>query len=696
MSDPSAPAEPFDGASETKSPTSSGADPAPGGEAAERESTPWWAHDGLSGLVGPLGLLIAAGLAAPVHFGLVLPLVVLGGLALVGERRLRIIASGAGSEHATPAARGSVVALTAVTAGLLLTVLARAVGALLVEFPGALWGLAAAVAIGLCWALVGPRVPARARPVILLVLAGLVPLAGLHGTRYEAEGADARGWAHSGPVLGIHPFQITSVIIDGYGPHDLPINDYVEPDGSRGYGPQALGEFLDRSLQSIADRAYADGPAQAYRAFADAKVEVVQTDAVWERLDREPYEPTQSRFIVHSGSFGARSRVEFVCPGRRIDPRGPRGETVMNRMCPDKYAAEASAGLGVTGRWSGYSEGRGTPRTGLSAWFGWTRTHEQGATVIEREIRGWAIVVLLIAFAVAVGPAAGVGAGLRGAAGGLVAAGILAVLVLVFGASRFPAVSAFESGPPWSSLLDPLPWMPALVLAGAGMFALAEPPAAGAASGAARGRGLGTLAVAMLAIVTVVGVASSLPALDWIAVVGPDGARLPRFVRGAADAYGEGTLTVFEVEGVIAASLAAVLLGAAVALVRVTGGAAQRLSPGPAWVTPAAIATGLAIAAAFVVSRKTSGAAALMPTVVGMTLVLGSSLVRISRPGKSTPLSLVIHLTWSALGVALAWLAVAPHRSEPLVMVYAGVGVAVMLTAAVLCARPGRLERDAN
>ena len=36
----------------------------------------------------------------------------------------------------------------------------------------------------------------------------------------------------------------------------------------------------------------------------------------------------------------------------RIDPRGPQGETVMNRMCPDKYASEASAGLGVTGRWS--------------------------------------------------------------------------------------------------------------------------------------------------------------------------------------------------------------------------------------------------------------------------------------------------------------------------------------------------------
>ena len=104
-----------------------------------------------------------------------------------------------------------------------------------------------------------------------------------------------------------------------------------------------LGDALDRALASIAERVYPDGPTRIRRAFLDAEVETVYTPPVWERLDREPSEDIQPRFIVRSGSFGRGSRVEFVCPGRRIDPRGPQGESVMNKMCPDKYASEASA-----------------------------------------------------------------------------------------------------------------------------------------------------------------------------------------------------------------------------------------------------------------------------------------------------------------------------------------------------------------
>lgn len=87
----------------------------------------------------------------------------------------------------------------------------------------------------------------------------------------EAQAPGARGFAHSGPILGIHPFQATAIVIHGYGPFDLPINDYVEPDGSRGYGPAALAEALQRDLAAIAEQQFADGPARAYQAFAGAR-----------------------------------------------------------------------------------------------------------------------------------------------------------------------------------------------------------------------------------------------------------------------------------------------------------------------------------------------------------------------------------------------------------------------------------------
>ena len=78
-----------------------------------------------------------------------------------------------------------------------------------------------------------------------------VPIAGVAGERWEAAGVGAQGWAASGQLLGIHPFQTTAVIVDGYGPHDIPVNDYVEPDGSRGYGPDELAAALQHAIRSI-------------------------------------------------------------------------------------------------------------------------------------------------------------------------------------------------------------------------------------------------------------------------------------------------------------------------------------------------------------------------------------------------------------------------------------------------------------
>jgi hypothetical protein len=131
-------------------------------------------------------------------------------------------------------------------------------------------------------------------------------------------------------------------VIDGYGPFDLPINDFVEPDGSRGYGPEALAEALQRDLAQIAEQQFADGPARAYQAFAGARVEAVVLPAQQERLDRPVEAPTEPRLVVWSGTTGWRSRVEFVCPGQRNDPR-PRRPTRCSIACAPTSTARRPA-----------------------------------------------------------------------------------------------------------------------------------------------------------------------------------------------------------------------------------------------------------------------------------------------------------------------------------------------------------------
>jgi hypothetical protein len=298
---------------------------AAGGEPAGGEPA---AGGALAGLPGPLGLVLLAGLAMPPQQGLLLPLLLALGMVVVGERRLRLVASaraaladGAGG----PAARVALGVAALAAVAVLLTVLARGVGALLVDVPASLWGAGAALGGALAWALVGGRLPARARPVVLLLLATAVPVAGVVGTRHEAAGPHAHGWAHSGPILGIHPFQTTAILVDGHGPFDLPINDYVEPDGSRGYGPDALADALDRALASIAERVYPSGPARVRRALVDAEVEAVVTPGVWERLDRPPTEETQPPLRGALGLVRSRQPRGIRVPGPAHRPaRGRR------------------------------------------------------------------------------------------------------------------------------------------------------------------------------------------------------------------------------------------------------------------------------------------------------------------------------------------------------------------------------------
>lgn len=613
-------------------------------------------------------LVLLAGLAMPPHFGIALPLILALGMAVVGWRRVdAIVRARAALQEGLggPVARVAMIGVAAVTVALMATVLVRGVGALMIAFPAAIWGVGAAVGLGVVAAVIGPRLPARARPVVVLLAALCVPAAGVYGTRYEAAADNARGWAHSGPILGIHPGQITAVMVDGEGPFDVPINDYVEPDGGRGYGPEALADAIDRALAAAADRVYPDGPARMRRALIDAEVEAVETDAVWEKLSREPVDDVQPRFVVHSGSFGQGSRVEFVCPGRRIDPRGPRGESVMNKMCPDSYAPEGSAGLGVTGRWSGYAEARGNARLGLFQWRGWTRTDDDdGREVIERETRWWAWLLLLLIALVLPRPTASAGAGVGRVAGALGLMAVVLLTVMALTAGRAPEVDLWSGGPTWAALTDLRAWAPALALGGLAIFAVPGPTDT---PGPAIAR---TVAVpAILVVVTTLTVAAVLPALGWAIPFGrPSGAELPAFVLGLAEAVGErGGLSIFEVEGLLAATLAAILAGGAVAVVQAGVGTARRLAPSSeaskvTMVTALAI---LGIAAALVVSRKTAGAAALMPGVVGMTLVFGSALARISRRADRRAIpGLLVHLLWTVAAGALVWASIAPLATE--------------------------------
>lgn len=666
-------------------------------------------------LAGPVCLVLLAGLAMPPAQGLLLPLVLALALVIVGERRLRRLASvrsalaaGAGA----PAARLALLVTALGSIAVLLTVLARGVGALAVEVPASIFGAGAAILAALVWALVSGRLPVRARPVVLVLLAVAIPWAGVVGTRYEAAGPYGHGWAHSGPILGIHPFQTTAIMVDGEGPFDLPINDYVEPDGGRGYGPEALADALDRALASIAERVYPQGPARVRRALVDAEVEAVTTPAVWERLDRPPTEETQPRFVVRSGSFGRGSRVEFVCPGRRIDPRGPQGETVMNRMCPDKYASEASAGLGVTGRWSGYSEARGQDRVGLHQWLGLTRSDDaEGRRALERETQLWAWIVLaVVAVVVLARPARRVAEGLRGVGGAL---GTLAAVALVLAAVSGlgfglgfglggsglgePAVGALPAGPSWLRWPSLAAWAPALALGALPLFALEDPSCDGGAS-SPRAHATMLAVPAVLVVVSTLALAASLPALAWIFPVhGAEGASLPAFVRGVAEAVGETAgLTIFEVEGAVASALVGLLLGGAVATAGAAMAAVGRLSIRPR--SPAdkllVLSMVLAVAALLVVSRKTAGAAALVPGVVGVTLVFGGGLLRLAdRPGDPSlgaTLGVAAQLGWMAVGAALVWAAVDPLPSHPFVTLCTVLGLLAVVAAGVAGAAPGR------
>jgi hypothetical protein len=487
---------------------------------------------------------------------------------------------------------------------------------------------------------------------------------------------------HSGPIHGIHPGQTTAVMVDGFGPFDLPVNDYVEPAGGRGYDPEAFAALVEEALHRIAVVHFADGPARARMAFAEAHAEAVVTEPVRERLGRAPEAQEHARFIVRSGTFGQQSRVEFVCPGRRDDPRGHQGDNVMNRMCPTKYASEASAGLGVTGRWPGYAEFRGNERLGLARALGWTRSDDAvGRDVLATELR----IVAWIAVALVVGlvalPRVRAAAGLSMLAGTVgVGALVLALALALAGDGAAVQVAIVESArggvvdgaPPWS-----LAWLPALLLVGGipAFGADADRPERDGGQWAAR------IAATMVAV-TVLLLASNLAGLGFVvpSLHGEvDGElALQQWIAGAAEATGERFgLSILEVEGAIASAVVAGLLGGMGHVVRAVAAAARRLAPedadrsrdplGPAAAgrrsAMLAVLALAASAAAVIVSRKTFGGAALVPGAIGLTLVLqgGLSVCRGRR------FAVLLLPGWAALALGCVGYAAASLDPHPFV-----------------------------
>ncbi|MBX7080169.1 MAG: hypothetical protein K1X88_13315 [Nannocystaceae bacterium] len=581
------------------------------------------------------------------------------------------------------AVRLSVVGAAVFVATVVGSVCAGALARLLIAFPGAL--PAVLVAAASLW--FAPRLgrAVAAVPVVVVLLAVV-------GARFEAAGPQAHGETWGGPIHGIHPFQTTAVMIDGYGPFDIAINDYVEPLGGRGYDPYALADAFELAFDRIAELHFAQGPARARQAFADAQVDAFESAPVRERLDRTPPEPSHLRLHVRSGTTGPRSRVEFVCPGRRDDPRGAMPDAITLRMCPDKYASEASAGLGVTGRWPGYAEQRGRERMGISTLLGRTRSDDdRGAAWLRSERWIW-VALLLGALAWLLAREGSARTALRHA-GWLAAPAVLLVAAAWLGDRA--ATGGGASLPPWSiapgwlERSAPRTWLGFAVWpAVAAMAALVVP---GAASTSRRGS-----AAPLLLGIALVLVAADVRAVAWLGPAGASAdARVDAIVLALAEAASTRVpLPILELEAVVAAALGSVLvLGIALVLgaVATACGETGPVAAAP-WRRRLGVLGTAALAVSLSISRKTDGGVALMPAAVGVALVLGSALQAIAARGawsrsRVGTIPIAMHLLWTGVGLALVAHAAGWGSGDAVRWVYALFAFAATLLPLAVLAR---------
>lgn len=649
--------------------------------------TPALPRDPLPGAAVAAGLGVAGGLSLPVGSGL-LPALLVGAVGIgLALWRARATPDPAALAALPRAHRWALAALLLAPAIPLATLAARTIAALLVAAPGAVWVAAPA----LLAAVLLPRLSGTwsRGPVLLALVLGTAGAAAW-GARFEAAGPHARGETWGGPILGIHPFQSTAVAIDGFGPFDLPINDYVEPDGSKGYGPAALAEALERDLKKIAEQQFAEhGPARAYQAFAGATVTAEALPAARERLDRPAEQATELRLRVVSGGIGRNSRVEFVCPGAPNDPRPRRPDSVMERMCPDKYASEASAGLGLTGRWTGYTEIPGQPRASLRTLLGWPATRLRG----ELRALAWIALALVAAAAASRRAAAGL---LRWSGGVALAAAVLAVLLLVPGFSG--QVDPWGRPAAWESTWTVAPWI-ALLALGSGHAALA---------GEGAPRAAWTRALPLLA--GTLGLAGSLAAGAWLVPeLGPresDGGRtkledaldadarmLPaeRLLAGLGEALADATgIGVTTAEAIVAGAVIAALVGLLAALLGPGARAAGRVvAPArPVLAGRLALLVVVVPAAMLVLSRKTLGTAALLAPAAALSWLAGAALALVAA-GPRRGSRIADFLAAAVLVVAAGAQALAALDNDVMRIAVAALGL-VLAASLVLLRRPSR------
>jgi hypothetical protein len=449
-----------------------------------------------------------------------------------------------------------ITAMGLVAAMVLVAGMAGVVGDLLTEFPACIWTLPLAA---LALAMRG-----RYRNWAFGGLAICVPFAGVVGNGFEARGAEAQGAAYSGPIAGIHPFQTTAITIDGYGPFDLPINDYVEPTGERGYGPVEFGDTVEQALHAIAERHFADGPARARLAFGQARVETTEVPQLRDELTN----PLSVGFAVFSGTHGPRSRVEFGCPGSLNDPRGPSPYVAMRDSCPTKYAAEASAGLGVTGRWPGYTEMRGNSRLSLSRVMRLDR-RPSSSKAPDYEHVAWFAILVVAAIA---SSRRNERESLATVAGLASCFALLVGLVLLTSMVGAPVTRVIGSLDEPASLLA---WLLAIPAAGA----MALRPSTKKAEPA-----IAVAATVGLALLGAVWISSSAHAATWLSHASPSEVVMrgadAAITSAAGATFGALGLDVLELEAALASMLVTVLLGAIVVVVSDASRATARLGLG--------------------------------------------------------------------------------------------------------------------
>lgn len=269
---------------------------------------------------------------------------------------------------------------------LLLALLLRSLARVLVSVPMLVPGLVLAL-LGL--GLLARRSGARAAGLVLVALVAGTAL----GELLEREGATPQGRVDSSPLLGVHPRQAVAITIDGYGPHDVIADDYVEPSGVQGHDPQRWAARLESELHAIAARHYAEGPARAREAFGGAAVVVVTPAIVPEDAAKLAI---VTGVAVRSGTRGEGSSVAFGCAGAVLDPRRDAGPGASE--CPHKYARDGSTGLGLSPRWPGYTELRGRDRLRLAALLGWpsgTPEHDERLLALELALLALALLAAL-------------------------------------------------------------------------------------------------------------------------------------------------------------------------------------------------------------------------------------------------------------------------------------------------------------